>query len=122
MNRKSKQHKKVCEVLRQTFLRINVCEEYAIRWNGKTFLLDIYVPQFKIAFEVQGEQHDKYIPFIHKSLDRFARLKRHDVEKAQACIANNIRLIYIYPHDNVCHNFILSLIQGEDHGRECREI
>ena len=54
--------------------------------------LDFFLPNRKIAFEVQGEQHDKMNPFFHKSLAEFEDQKTRDENKRFFCELNNIRL------------------------------
>lgn len=116
--RKSKQHKAVCSTLRKLFSRVTIREEHPIKHNGKTYLVDIYVPKLCAAFEVQGEQHQKYNAWMHKgSKCNFVSQVKRDVEKAEACIAEDIKLIYIYPKDKVTPDFLMELILGEDDER-----
>lgn len=115
--RTSKQHLQVRKTLASIFMNLKMKDEHAIKWNGKTYLLDIFVPQFNVAFEVQGRQHVEYVPFMHGAKDNFARQKKLDVEKVQACIANGIKLIYIYHTDKITSDLLLTLIHGEDDER-----
>tara|TARA_B100001146_G_C15753590_1_gene252763 strand:+ start:50 stop:394 length:345 start_codon:yes stop_codon:yes gene_type:complete len=57
--------------------------------------LDIWVPEEKIAFEYQGQQH--FAPFYRNnfSSDEFENIRRRDKEKRQACKDNDIVLIEI---------------------------
>ena len=57
--------------------------------------LDGYNPMLNIAFEYNGEQHYKFTPFFHKSLDDFHEQLRHDQFKRDKCRSIGIRLIEI---------------------------
>ena len=53
--------------------------------------LDIYLPQEKLAFEYQGEQHFYDYYFSGSKWNQ----KQKDIEKRQTCIENGITLIEI---------------------------
>lgn len=57
--------------------------------------IDIYMPDFKVAIEVQGEQHFKYIAHFHKNYDGFRKRLRLDKEKRDLCYGRGIRLFEI---------------------------
>lgn len=48
-----------------------------------------------IAFEYQGEQHSKYIPFFHRDEGKFRERIEDDKRKQTLCKANGIDLIHI---------------------------
>lgn len=54
--------------------------------------LDFFLPNRKIAFEVQGEQHDQMNPFFHKTHADFEDQKHRDEIKRFFCELNNIKL------------------------------
>jgi hypothetical protein len=58
--------------------------------------LDFYLPQRKIAFEIQGEQHSEMNPFFHDSIADFENQKQRDEMKELFCELNNIRLIKLH--------------------------
>lgn len=112
--RRSKQHRALYDTIQKIFAPIKIIEEYAIKYNGKTYLFDLYVPKFSMAFEVQGEQHNEYNAFMHKGdKGNFVSQVKRDVEKAQACEENEIKLVYVYPKDKITQEFVLNLIIGE---------
>lgn len=61
------------------------------RTSGTMIELDIYLPQEKLAFEYQGEQHFYDIYFLGGKWGQ----QQRDNEKRQACIENGITLIEI---------------------------
>ena len=109
--------------------------KYKIKWNGKcrskfqaevrkylykhwkydlvfeefkvvgTFLtIDFYNHTKKIAIEVQGAQH------FHKTRANFVRQIRRDDKKMDFCEINNIKLLQIYPDDQLCEEYFLKLL------------
>ena len=55
-------------------------------WNGKFI---------KVAFEFQGEQHEKHFTFFHKSQNDFEKVVKRDEYKQKWCAQNDIILIQI---------------------------
>lgn len=47
--------------------------------------LDGYCSELNIAFEYNGLQHYKFIPFFHKTQERFEQQKERDKRKQQIC-------------------------------------
>jgi hypothetical protein len=68
---------------------------------------DFYLPNHNILIEYQGEQHEKYMPWFHKSEKDFEKQKEHDRRKRENSEKNNIKLleIWYYDFDNI--EFIL---------------
>ena len=57
--------------------------------------LDIYLPELKLAFEHQGEQHFTYIKYFHSSNgDIFKKSIKRDKEKQMLCKKQGIKLLY----------------------------
>lgn len=59
------------------------------------FYFDFFLPKRKIAIEIQGEQHDTFIPFFHKTRRGFAESKLRDNAKKEFCNRNDITLICV---------------------------
>jgi hypothetical protein len=59
--------------------------------SGAIVELDIYLPQIKLAFEYQGEQHFYDIHFLGSKWSQ----QQRDNEKKQLCIENGITLIEV---------------------------
>ena len=77
-----------------------VFEEFPVA--GTKLSLDFYNANKKIAVEVQGKQHTKYVPFFHGSnkINYLNQLKR-DRDKLKFCEINDIQLVEIYDGDKL---------------------
>lgn len=76
-------------------IKENVRPNWLISSDNTWLELDFYIEELNIAFEVQGEQHYKFVPFFHKSEDDFTKRKKHDKEKRDLCYGKGIKLIEI---------------------------
>ena len=74
-----------------------VFEEFPVAGTKMTF--DFYNANKKVAVEVQGAQHTKFVKFFHQRRSNFASQLRRDEKKLQFCKLNNIKLVEIYPKD-----------------------
>jgi hypothetical protein len=61
---------------------------------GTRLAVDFFLPTKKLAIEVQGAQHTKYIPHFHGSIIGYMEQKKRDIEKQEWLRINNIRLVY----------------------------
>lgn len=77
-----------------------VFEEFPVA--GTKLSLDFYNANKKIAVEVQGKQHTKYVPFFHgeNKINYLNQLKR-DQDKLKFCEANDIQLVEVYQDDEI---------------------
>ena len=62
---------------------------------GERLHLDFFIPRKKIAVEVQGKQHHKFVEFFHGSADGFRAQRARDSRKSEWCELNEIRLVKI---------------------------
>jgi very-short-patch-repair endonuclease len=76
------------------FFACPILEEVPLPGSGG-MRVDFYIPQQKLAVEVQGEQHFKYIPHFHGNRVNFAAAKRRDNDKARWFALNGIRLVAV---------------------------
>lgn len=69
---------------------------------GSRMSLDIFMPSLMIGFEIQGEQHDEYIPFFHGNINKqkYVGQVKRDIKKANWCSINKITLIEIFPKES----------------------
>lgn len=86
--------------LKKYWSRHIVFEEFPVA--GTKLSLDFYNANKKIAIEVQGRQHTKYVPFFHgkNKINYLNQLKR-DRDKLQFCELNDIELVEIYDGDEL---------------------
>ena len=72
--------------------------KYKIKWNGK------------IAIEVQGAHHLQFVKHFHKTRANFVRQIKRDTKKLEFCEINSIKLIEIYPDDELSDEFFAKLL------------
>jgi hypothetical protein len=72
---------------------------------GTRLSLDFYNANKKIAIEVQGQQHFKYVKFFHRNRNGYLNQIKRDVKKFEFCELNKIQLIEIYPTDELTDDF-----------------
>jgi len=96
----------VKKILEPYWARHIVFEEFPIA--GSRLSLDFYNANKKIAIEVQGDQHVKYVPFFHGGYKNnyLSQLER-DHKKNQFCEMNDIFLFEIYQKDPISVDFFL---------------
>ena len=85
-----------------------VFEEFRV--VGSRLTLDFYNANKKIAIEVQGAQHTKYVKFFHKNRFKYCDQLKRDEKKLDFCKANDIKLAEVYPQDKI----VASLFDQQD--------
>lgn len=100
--------KEVKAILKKYWDRHVVFEEFPIA--GTKMSLDFYNANRKIAIEVQGQQHIKYVPHFHGGYKNnyLAQLDR-DQQKNLFCEINDIELLEIYSLKEIDSNFLKKL-------------
>ena len=97
---KSKLQFGVKQFLKKHWANHVIFEEFPVA--GTRLTLDFYNASKKIAVEVQGPQHRKYIPFFHAGYrNNYINQLRRDKQKLDFCEINNIKLIEIYESDKL---------------------
>lgn len=77
-----------------------VFEEFPVAGSKMSF--DFYNANKKIAIEVQGRQHTKYVPFFHgKNKINFISQMRRDHQKREFCNINEIKLIEVFEEKEI---------------------
>lgn len=76
-----------------------VFEEFPI--VGTRLTLDFYNANKKIAIEVQGRQHTKFIEFFHQNRMNFLHQLKRDQSKERFCELNDIKLVTIFENDEI---------------------
>jgi hypothetical protein len=69
---------------------------------------DFYNANKKVAVEVQGGQHTKYVEFFHGSRFKYLQQLKRDEKKLKFCEVNGITLVEIYPKDKIDEDLFLS--------------
>jgi hypothetical protein len=97
---RSKIQYKTKQFLKEYWSNHIVFEEFPVA--GTKLSLDFYNANKKVAVEVQGKQHTKYVPFFHgkNKINYINQLKR-DQDKLKFCELNDIQLIEIYEEDKL---------------------
>ena len=82
---------------------------------GTRLKLDFFLPELKIAFEYDGEQHDEYNPFFHQGKKaKFAQQQLNDVRKHEWCELNSIMLIRLTNLDDVASDMRKQINEQRD--------
>jgi hypothetical protein len=97
---RSKIQYKTKQFLKEYWSNHIVFEEFPVA--GTKLSLDFYNANKRVAVEVQGKQHTKYVPFFHgkNKINYINQLKR-DQDKLKFCELNDIQLIEIYEEDKL---------------------
>jgi hypothetical protein len=61
--------------------------------TGYNLELDLYNPNLKLAVEINGDQHYKFIPFFHRNKDAFTKQRYRDEMKKWKCEQAGLTLI-----------------------------
>jgi hypothetical protein len=89
----SKLHKTAVSIINDMFPTINVLEEVTIPGRGNKLYIDIYIPIFNLAIEVNGRQHYNFVPYFHRTRFDFLKQKERDRIKREWCETNNIKIL-----------------------------
>lgn len=81
--------------------------------TNKRLELDGISLYYRVAFEYDGIQHHKYIPYFHKSYNTYKKQLFKDEIKNELCKKHNIFLIripyiYTYKHEKEMKQYILN--------------
>ena len=91
---KSSYHLAARSILSSIYPTMQILEELPISVRKSEILyLDFYIPLTKIAIEVHGEQHYKFIPYYHRDILGFMKSKNRDKDKMMWCDMNGIRYV-----------------------------
>ena len=97
---RSKRQFSVKEFLKKYWEKQIVFEELPVA--GTKMTIDFYNATKKIAIEVQGAQHTKYVPYFHNGQKvNFLHQLRRDKQKREFCEINEISLIEIHDKDKL---------------------
>jgi hypothetical protein len=99
---KSSYHLRARELLKELYPTMQILEEVTIPIQKKEVAyLDFFIPLLKIAVEVQGQQHFKFIPQFHTNYRDFLARKLKDKHKKDWLEINDIYFAeLLYNEDN----------------------
>ena len=92
----SKLHSTAESMILELYPAIVLCHEIPIKIDTikkQTLFLDIFLPSFKIGFEIQGHQHYNQVAFFHSDKRAFFKQQNVDQLKRSWCDINSIYLV-----------------------------
>lgn len=93
-NHKTTHQKRAEELIRRIYPTVTFMSEVTAHLDRKTWVrLDIFITAFRLAIEIDGAQHDEYIPFFHGNKINFVKAKMRDRMKEEWCALNGIELV-----------------------------
>ena len=60
---------------------------------------DFYIPKYNLLIEFQGEQHERFVKGMHKTIEDFERQKEHDRRKKEYAEVNKYNFLEIWYYD-----------------------
>ena len=85
----------VGQLIRKRFPYDSIIEELYVPGSIQILYVDFFLPSRMLAFEIQGQQHFKYIPHFHKNKQGFQNSLVRDEVKKNWCQMNDITLYTI---------------------------
>ena len=96
---RSKFQSKVKSFLEPYWKNDIVFEEFRI--VGTRLSLDFYNANKKVAVEVQGDKHVRYVKYFHKNRLKYLDQLKRDQKKLDFCELNDIKLVEVYTTDTI---------------------
>lgn len=102
-NRNAQKERELCksnlqyecgQLLKQRFPLDSILEEVHLPGCNNLYL-DFLIPARRLAFEIHGSQHDKYVPFFHKTKEGYNASQTRDINKSKWCKLNNFELYVV---------------------------
>ena len=70
-------------------------EQIGVKYLGKNYEFDFFIPDLNLFIEYNGIQHYNYTPFFHKSKKYYFYRRLKDEIKKRYCLRNNFKLLTI---------------------------
>lgn len=74
------------------YTRPRIEKEVYVNYKGQKLYFDFFIKELGVYIEVQGEQHTKFIPHFHGTVDNFDKQKFRD----------NMKIAYVSEDNNHC--------------------
>lgn len=74
---------------------------WLINSTGTKLFVDFYLVDYNVVIEYDGEQHYKFVPYFHKTIENFNKCVERDRIKESILKDNNIKLFRIKYNDNI---------------------
>lgn len=87
------------QMIHQAYPSEVILEEFPL--PGGKLTLDFFLPRLRVAFEIHGVQHDKFVGHFHKNVQGFHKSRMRDNNKSHWCAINNIRLFEVRSEDEL---------------------
>jgi very-short-patch-repair endonuclease len=115
LNRDSYNQKIIDGFIIATFGDEDIIKEMTWDWfrndiTNSYLYADIYIPSLNLAIEYDGEQHFKFIPFFHKTIEKFHEQQQRDILKNKLLKENHINLIRIKYNEEISYENIINKI------------
>lgn len=109
----SKMADELYECLTRLFPFENITAEYYINYKNTRLFFDFYIRNMNLLFEVQGEQHYKFVKHFHGTKEKFYGQRRRDNLKLEylELEENSLTLVYFYDKiDKITDELVLQRI------------
>ena len=98
------------DVAEEVSKHYNIIRQHKFDWLGRQSL-DIYIPEYNVAIECQGEQHFEPIDFGNRgeewSNENLKHIQELDATKKLLCEEHNVKLLY-FGKKKYCDEIIIS--------------
>lgn len=71
---RSKAERRIYKLLSKALPSTAIETEYFVKTEGQRLFFDLYLPTFKVAIEIQGEQHYEEVPFFHGNSEEVRKI------------------------------------------------
>jgi len=104
----SKIQTKIYGYLQEIYGKNSILQEFII--PGTKMSLDFLLPNYSLAIEVDGKQHDKFNPFFHFDRKDFLKQVDRDDSKERWCKLNNFVLLSIKEDEKLSKSVVIEMI------------
>lgn len=96
----------ISDILEEKPIKEWTCKELMNPEKNNHLYVDAYYPKHNLVIEYDGKQHYEYVPFLHKSYEKFERTQLLDKHKEKILNKLGINLIRIRYDDPKTYEFL----------------